>query len=166
MGRNRHAREDLGGGVMTDYHEYAAEQLERAADVVDRGWCRHDWEDENGNVCAMGAINRVFKSNAYDYDAEFARRYVINVLRDVMKEQLVPDGYKHRFHGIMTMNDKMAKDGNEVATCMRKAAVMAREGYTPTALRWASPALDHGQYYHWAIVNTVVVHHNTTVASR
>ena len=39
-------------------------------------------------------------------------------------------------------------------------------GYTPTALRWASPALDHGQYYHGAIVNTVVVHHDTTVASR
>jgi hypothetical protein len=86
----------------------------------------------------MGAINRVFKSNAYDYYLEFARRYVINVLRDVMKEQLVPDGYKHRFHGIMTMNDEMAKDGNEVATCMRKAAVMAREGYTlSTVLRWA-----------------------------
>jgi hypothetical protein len=48
---------------------------------------------------------------------------------------------------------------------MRKAAVMAREGYTPTALRWAS-RLDHGQYYHGTIVNTVVVHHNTTVASR
>ena len=146
--------------AMTDYHEYAAEQLERAADEVDRGWCRHHWEDENGNVCAMGAINRVLKSSAYDDDVEFVRRYVINVLRDVMKEQLVPEGYKHRFHGIMTMNDEMAKDGNEVATCMRKAAVMAREGYTPTALRWAGPALDHGQYYHGAIVNTVVAHRN------
>jgi len=135
-----------------------------ASDINDAGHVTGTGRDER-QVPWTRQIPWLWKEGQADR-LNFERRYVINVLRDVMKEQLVPDGYKHRFHGIMTMNDKMAKDGNEVATCMRKAAVMAREGYTPTALRWASPALDHGQYYHGAIVNTVVVHHNTTVASR
>lgn len=37
----------------------ASELVAKGRDVLAAGWCQHKYEDDDGNVCAIGALRRV-----------------------------------------------------------------------------------------------------------
>lgn len=115
---------------MTTLNEQAADILDQAADEVDKGWCQHVSEDRLGNVCATGAINRAAfgharLANISSYFDEWISERTVYLaatreLRDVFAEQ-----YGGTV-GIFYVNDVLAKSGDEISTCMRKAAINLR----------------------------------------
>ncbi|QGJ92070.1 hypothetical protein SEA_KEELAN_107 [Gordonia phage Keelan] len=40
---------------------------EDAADILEKGWCKHSYEDVDGNHCVMGALYRATEN--YEFDA-------------------------------------------------------------------------------------------------
>lgn len=104
---------------MTTLNEQTADALDRAAAEVDKGWCRGVSHDSYGNVCAMGAFDRVSVRTAnwlYLYDT--ARKELLTVLAEQYNTT--------NPHPVAHYNDILAKSGDEISACMRKAAVNLR----------------------------------------
>lgn len=115
---------------MTTLNEQAADILDQAAAEVDKGWCQHVSEDRLGNVCATGAINRAVFGHARltntgsYFDEWFSERAVYLAATRELRE-VFADQYGAAV-GIFYANDVLAKSGDEISTCMRKAAVNLR----------------------------------------
>lgn len=109
---------------MPTLNEQAADLLDAAAAEVDKGWCRHITEDTNGNVCAVGAMYRATRQlQLQSWGQESPTLLAHDELHAVMAEQFNMVG-SHT--SLSQFNDNCATSGDEVATCMRKAAVNLR----------------------------------------
>lgn len=91
-----------------------ADVLREAANVVRReGWCRGAFSDEDGRVCALGALREVGYQAGLGLGTRWA---VMSALLDVV-----------RGGDIATWNDEEAIDGEDVAVHMEKAAIRWEE---------------------------------------
>lgn len=109
--------------------EQAADILDKAADEIDKGWCQYTNEDGNGNVCAAGALNRAAFGAAKVFlsETELARKPMYWTARDALNNTLAEQyNMVGERHGLFYYNDAHAKSGNEISTCMRKAAINLR----------------------------------------
>lgn len=114
-------------------NEQAADILDEAANEIDKGWCQYHNEDDDGNVCATGALNRATfgtaKFLAHDLMrySDAARKLIYwtarHALDNTLAEQYNMVGERH---GLFYYNDAHAKSGDEISTCMRKAATNLR----------------------------------------
>jgi len=106
---------------------HPADLLYGAAAEIDKGWC-HCIEDQQGNVCAVGALHRVAFGDARHYGSHFghpnapAFEAAEVVLTRVMQK------YFDSGEDIRRMNDSYATSGQEISHCMRKAATEIRLG--------------------------------------
>jgi hypothetical protein len=97
---------------MTD--KTTAEILYDAAKYIgEHGWCQGQLSDSDGNVCAIGAINRVAESDtaADTYDA-------IEALRDYLN---LPE-HAITLHPVARWNDEPGRSAEDVILAMKCAA--------------------------------------------
>lgn len=114
--------------------ETVADRLREAAGQVRQGHARGYLRDEAGNVCAIGAICRVqvadLEGEVVDYlDADPLATEAVLTVRDFLPTIGVDyAGDMLYWFGLVPLwNDRMAKDGEEVATVLEKAAAWSEE---------------------------------------
>ncbi len=96
-----------------------ADVLRDAAKVLrERGWCQHQSSDNQGRVCAVGALWDVTECMSGWADSK-ARK----VLATFLGLHVSDDGSD----GIPEWNDTIATDGEQVAQTMEKAAAAWEE---------------------------------------
>lgn len=54
--------------VDTPTNQELAAYAEKAAEIVEQGWCQGKLEDENGRCCALGAIGKAVHSDSWFWD--------------------------------------------------------------------------------------------------
>jgi hypothetical protein len=94
--------------------------LRRAERVLARrGWCREDYEDEQGRVCAEGAINLAAYGNPYPTDETPDDQYRVaeSATKAVMTHLEVPT--------LVNWTDETAQDAAEVRAALLAAAQRA-----------------------------------------
>ena len=104
----------------------AADLLDLAADNLEiRGWCRGAMLTPDGHVCAVGAIDHAYRVNTTTRDT--ATTALAEVLATDYGYPLGADGLCNNKEAIFHINDHLAESGQEIATCMRRAAARLRE---------------------------------------
>lgn len=121
----------LGGVEMKK--QTPQEVLLTAADLLqfERGWCRGLLEDRDGHLCAMGALNMATWGR-YIYPPSLRAPWwgeAVKALGRILgfDTERVPVfdttmGSDTTLNTIVEWNNKVARDGDEVADAMRKAA--------------------------------------------
>lgn len=79
----------------------------------EKGWCRGTFQDENGKVCALGAISLVATENGW------AQSLVSDLLREASNVLLLMTAGK--IASISLYNDEHARDKQDVIALMEKA---------------------------------------------
>jgi hypothetical protein len=91
---------------------------------ITNGWCRHATEDEHGNVCMVGAYQRVWAHHRYSggqlYRALTLTAVMIAELGLGQLSDLLPERV------IGTFNDHRAKDKGEVLAVMGKTRLQCQ----------------------------------------
>jgi hypothetical protein len=102
-----------------------SEFIELAEAEITKGWCRHAAEDERGNVCMVGAYQRVWAHHrssgrqlyqAISLTAAMIAKLGLGQLSDVLPERVID-----------TFNDHRAKDKDEVLAVMGKTRLHCQE---------------------------------------
>lgn len=87
-----------------------ANKLNEAADYIEaHGWFQGDFENESGQVCSLGAIQKVT-----EHGTEYTENY--NILLEAILEKT------GNYFFIATWNDHPERTQDEVVSTMRKAA--------------------------------------------
>jgi hypothetical protein len=97
--------------------------LRRAEQVVaERGWCRGDYEDEQGRVCSEGAINLAAYGDPCPTEETPDDQYDVaeSAAKAVMTHLEVPT--------LVGWNDETAQDAAEVRAALLAAAQRAEAG--------------------------------------
>jgi hypothetical protein len=94
---------------------------------ITKGWCRHEAEDEHGNVCMVGAYQRVCahhrKSRRHLYEA--ALTLTATMIAELRLGQL--SDLRGPAAVIEAFNDHLAKDKDEVLAVMGKTRLHCEE---------------------------------------
>ena len=102
-----------------------SEFVELAEAEITKGWCRHATEDEYGNVCMVGAYQRVWARHRCPgrqlYEALTCTAAMIAKLGLGQLSDLLPEGV------VETFNDRRAKDKDEVLAVMGKTRLHCEE---------------------------------------
>lgn len=102
-----------------------SEFVELAEAEITKGWCRHATEDEHGNVCMVGAYQRVWAHHrcsgwqlykAITLTAAMIAELGLGELSDLLPERVID-----------TFNDHRAKDKYEVLAVMGKTRLRCQE---------------------------------------
>lgn len=94
------------------------EIIEDAADLIEKGWCKRNYIDADGNVCAVEALWQVIFADAQDHGTDYTRfKEVRNAINRVLPE---PD------MSIIGWNDDPDRTKQEVLDAFRLAAKDAR----------------------------------------
>lgn len=109
---------------MTPTPEQIADDLDAAADIlITDGWCQNGFSDDEGRVCALGAIGRATLGDAYpflvDKPADQRERYYVACWE--ISEQ-VP----HHNH-VPIWNDDPKRTEDDVHDLLRDTAKQLRE---------------------------------------
>jgi hypothetical protein len=93
---------------------------------ITKGWCRHVAEDKRGNVCMVGAYQRVWAHHRYSG----RQLYKALTLTAAMIAELGP-GWLPDLRGpemvVAAFNDQLAKDKDEVLAVMGKTRLHYEE---------------------------------------
>ena len=93
---------------------------------ITKGWCRYEAEDEHGNVCMVGAYQRVWEHHqcpgsqrhkALTLTAAMIAKLRLGDLSDLRGPEMV----------IAAFNDHLAKDKDEVLAVMGKTRLHCEE---------------------------------------
>jgi len=87
--------------------------LERAIAEIEKGWCQREREDEDGNVCAIGALERATSGSVGDVDAlpyELGDLYGLNRLVREKFHNFPDRAVYGGEYGIQDVNDQLGKD--------------------------------------------------------
>jgi hypothetical protein len=119
-----------------------AELLRRSAARIRGGWCRGSFHNSHNEVCALGAMQLVAFGGAfaqsgpeaYAYKAalnifagELTKQFAVQIAHHPQKSTFVPDDAALATHDgrrslTVLVNDHIVADGEDIATCMEKAA--------------------------------------------
>lgn len=106
----------------------AATLLDAAADLVDAGWCQHTMSDMRGGrerFCAIGALARTASpKNVTGYHSAVEALAGVLIEQFGCKQETIAN--RGSAECVTYINDYLATTGNEISTCMRKAAVDLR----------------------------------------
>ena len=113
--------EDLGITERTEM----AQRARQAAEYVEAGWTKNIFEDERGNVCALGALNKSFTGDANTGPrGRISSQYV--EIRDLTTKELTW-GWIRFFQrktfmdSLISTNDR-SRSGKRIARAFRRVA--------------------------------------------
>lgn len=110
--------------MSTPTPEQTADDLDAAADIlITDGWCQGQYSDEQGRVCALGAIGKAIIGNAYGHltsDATAEARYqaAIGAVAAYRADSV---------YGIPEWNDEPGRTEDDVHDLLRNTAKQLRE---------------------------------------
>jgi translation elongation factor EF-Ts len=121
--------EQAADGVRAQF-EQAAADLDAAADVIDeKGWCRNKLKDEQGRMCAQGAVLVAIRGVSQPPVLVTVKdRLRMDAAMDELKRYLALDVDGVQRHvSVRYWNDLLAHTQEEVTDALRRAAKDVRE---------------------------------------
>jgi hypothetical protein len=108
--------------MMTDHAEMAR-LARQAAEYIEAGWTKHTLENDRGQVCAMGALNKSFTGSAEHEPVGIVRVNAYVHIKHLTVQELSRGWWRSRssLRSLVSINDT-SRSGKRIARAFRRVA--------------------------------------------